>query len=783
VRSPGREPAKSVAKASAPVLVLIALAQAAMAAPPALFFSDLDWGPKTGWEGGAAKGAAVSIWGLNFGASRGSSYVTVNGVQLTSDSDYAEWGVTGPARDLQRITFWLRPACQDGQGTIAVTVGGVTSSTIPFLVTPGTIYYISPSGSNGNNGLTSATAWRDIFKFNPSQNSAGDGQYIVYVRGGSYSTLDDDSTFVALRGPYGGPSKRKALVGYPGETPVLNVSSAERGVVWTARYSPYGRSDYFTFAKLRMVGGTMAHTTFGDYWRIVGNSMEDMRAEGWTGVVMVDNSQQIQVLGNYFRNCGFDSYKHNIYIKTHSDYIPGDKSVDYVTVAWNEIADPYAGSDNRGGAIFISRESSSGSKYIDHIYIHSNYFHGGNMEFIYTGDSTPHNGDVWVYNNVLRENTNGAGGLFFAWGTRYAYVYNNTLYNLKGEGMLSVAGSAQVVSRNNIYRSNGTPHVTMDVSTTGSYNSQNDLFYGASIPTGARVTVSGAITGDPQFVSSSDLHIGSGSPADDSGSATVSSIVGTSYDGTSRPQGAGYDLGAFERYTGATDPVPPDLVSYALPQIAFGGAADPLQGERWTTELYFTNVGSSTADFTVYFYGNDGNPLSVPSGSGTATSIPVVVSPGATHLIQLAGANALAQGWASVLLPSSVKGTGIFRQSIDGREGQEAMVPLSVDSRQSYVMIWDDAGFDTTMAVANPGDTAVTVNFTIRAASGNQLGTGSIALGAKQKEAFLLRQRLGLPSMAGQRGTMDITISSGKVALLGLKFGKSAFTSMMPIEK
>jgi len=223
--------------------------------------------------------------------------------------------------------------------------------------------------------------------------------------------------------------------------------------------------------------------------------------------------------------------------------------------------------------------------------------------------------------------------------------------------------------------------------------------------------------------------------------------------------------------------------SYALPQIAFGGAADPLQGERWITELYFTNTGESQTSFTVDFYGNDGNPLPVPYAGSTTTSVPVLLAPGAMQMIQLASSSPLVQGWASVSLPSTVKGLGIFRQSINGKEGQEAMVPLSEDSKQNYVMIWDDAGFDTVMAVANPGDTAVTVNFTVRTASGNQLGTGSINLDPKKKEAFMIRERLVLPSMVGQRGAMDISISSGKVALLGLKFGKAAFTSMMPIEK
>ncbi|HPT26824.1 MAG TPA: choice-of-anchor Q domain-containing protein, partial [Bryobacteraceae bacterium] len=181
-----------------------------------------------------------------------------------------------------------------------------------------------------------------------------------------------------------------------------------------------------------------------------------------------------------------------------------------------------------------------------HVYIHSNYFHGGNMEFIYTGDNTDHNGDVWIYNNVMRENTNGSGGMYFAWGTRNVYLYNNTFYGLKGEGMVAITSGAQVVSRNNIFRTTGTANVAIETYQGATFNSQNDLYYGAAAPSGTGITVSSAKTADPLFVSTSDLHIASGSPARDAGTSSVSSTVTKSYDGLVRPQGTVIDIGAHE---------------------------------------------------------------------------------------------------------------------------------------------------------------------------------------------------------------------------------------------
>src|SRR5215831_18360283 len=106
----------------------------AFGANPVLHFSDLTWGPKTGWEGSAVRGAAVTVWGVNFGSTRGTSFVTVNGAALTSDSDYAEWAASGGARGLQRITFWLNSTVADGAGNITVTVNGASSNSLPFMV-------------------------------------------------------------------------------------------------------------------------------------------------------------------------------------------------------------------------------------------------------------------------------------------------------------------------------------------------------------------------------------------------------------------------------------------------------------------------------------------------------------------------------------------------------------------------------------------------------------------------------------------------------------------------
>jgi hypothetical protein len=776
----------------------MAMAPAAAAAPPVVFFSDLDWGPKTGWEGSATKGAAVSIWGLHFGESRGTSYVTVNGARLIAGSDYAEWGVTGPARGLQRITFWLNSSCADGNGTISVTVGGVSSATIPFRVSAGAIYFISPSGSNGNSGLTTSSAWRDIAKFNPGNNPSGDGQYIVYVRAGTYTGLDVDEAFIALRGPYGSDSKRKALVGYPGEVPVLNCAAANagRGVVWNANYEPYGRNSYFTYSKLKIMGAGIGIDLYGDYIRVVGNQFVDNLAPDWTGVVMIRNSRYARVHGNMFNHNGATvdgSYKHNVYIL--STPLSVNVDTEEIDVGWNEFKDAEAGSDSRGGVIFARHASDATTTVLRNVSIHDNYFHGGNQNFIEIGDA-PSQSNFWIFNNVFEGGYSSylADGVpsynpmvYLAWNTSPAYVYNNTFY-LTGRpdasplGTNGTGGGTRVFSSNNIFYAHANQPF-FDIFQGSSLTSDRDLFHrvggSTALPTVSGLTRTNSLTGDPLFAAAAtgNYRLQAGSPAVNTGLASVSSVVTRGYDGVPRPQGSGFDLGAFERDE-RVDAGEIELTGYALPQIAFGG--NPAVEGRWSTSLYFTNTGAATASFTIDFHANNGAAMAVPSQGGTSASIQVVVSAGATSRIELSSTGALTQGWASVRMPATVKGFGIFRQSVNDRQDQEAVVPMTADSTQSHILIWDDAGFTTSIAVANPGDTPVTVNLSVRLANGSPIGTGTINLGPKAKQAFVIRQQLNLPVMQGTQGSLAVSVSSGSVSVLGLRFGGVAFTSMPP---
>lgn len=210
--------------------------------------------------------------------------------------------------------------------------------------------------------------------------------------------------------------------------------------------------------------------------------------------------------------------------------------------------------------------------------------------------------------------------------------------------------------------------------------------------------------------------------------------------------------------------------SYALPQLAFGGG--------WYTALYFTNTTDAATTIGVKFYGADGAPIVVPLASGSVSETTASIPPKGTVIFEAPNTGSLQQGWARAILPAGVTGYGVFRQSVQGRLDQEAVVPLSEENKQMSTLIWDDTTLVTALAVVNPSTNAVAVNINVRKADGSAIGTVTLNLPAGSRQAFVLRDQQGLAAMVGQRGAADISVQSNAVAALGLRFSGAAFTSI-----
>ncbi len=98
-------------------------------------------------------------------------------------------------------------------------------------------------------------------------------------------------------------------------------------------------------------------------------------------------------------------------------------------------------------------------------------------------------------------------------------------------------------------------------------------------------------------------------------------------------------------------------------------------------------------------------------------------------------------------------------------------------------LIWDDTNFTTAVAIVNPSSLTSTVTIVVRDESGATIGNASVSLGARSKTAVVLRDLPGLAALAGKRGSADFSVALGYVAVLGLRFGGGAFTSIPVTER
>jgi hypothetical protein len=209
-----------------------------------------------------------------------------------------------------------------------------------------------------------------------------------------------------------------------------------------------------------------------------------------------------------------------------------------------------------------------------------------------------------------------------------------------------------------------------------------------------------------------------------------------------------------------------------LSQLAFGGG--------WYSALYFTSNRSGPLSFPVNFFADNGTPLIVPSQGGSTAN--VTLPAGGSVRLDIPNSGSLTQGYATVVLPEGVTGYGVFRQSVNGIQDQEAVVPLSNGAATSASLTFDDSSFITAVAIVNPSPLAATVTVTAKNAAGGVVGTGTVSLAASSKSTLTLRTIPGLSGVAGNRGLATFTVNTGSVAVLGLRFFGSAFTSIPTTE-
>lgn len=167
--------------------------------------------------------------------------------------------------------------------------------------------------------------------------------------------------------------------------------------------------------------------------------------------------------------------------------------------------------------------------------------------------------DALIVQNLITGNTSaGSGGAVYISppsGTRGALLFDNTLAgNVGSDSSVFLGGfDSQVQLANNIVTvSSSQPAVlcSTNYSVTPPIIDHNDFFNptGASVQGSCSQAVgsSGNISADPLFVSSSDFHLTTTSPAVDAGNSSAPSLPATDLDGNPRICGTAVDIGVYE---------------------------------------------------------------------------------------------------------------------------------------------------------------------------------------------------------------------------------------------
>jgi hypothetical protein len=532
----------------------------ASAAPPRIFYSDLESGPNSGGEKNG--GAYVTIYGHGFGSTRDTSFVTVGNGRA---SVYPVWSDS-------KIAFQLNASTSTGSILVTTTAG--SSNPLPFTIRAGKIYFVTTTGNDSNNGAF-ANPWRTILHARDAIR-AGD---TVYVGNGVTQSTDDGSGYsTCFHLPYfagsgGKPGNPIAMVVYPGAQATIGnvLGTASGGCSFGIR----GNSPYWTFAGFNLRGGDIALDTGPNNHRYIGNDMSCPNGNGQAGCLDISQFSYFYIYGNYIHHVGTNLAPGKVTALYHGVYI--SEQADHLYFGWNTIA-------HVQGCRGFQQNINAGNDVYD-IHVHDNVIHDTQCDGIVAGSMDPSLGTVEFYNNIIYNagkgpnNAEGTGSWACmhlggghanggAQGKGTIEVYNNTMYNCgsfatPNYGGSNAAliwsdgdnGSENVRLRNNIFVvPTRIPYIVLYAfnhcsSNCSQIQGSNNLFFGNGAPP-RNASLTGSLNRDPMFVNAAqnDFHLTAASPAKQSG---VDLGPTWDYDGNPRTGSAGYSIGAFQ-YTGAT---------------------------------------------------------------------------------------------------------------------------------------------------------------------------------------------------------------------------------------
>jgi len=214
----------------------------------------------------------------------------------------------------------------------------------------------------------------------------------------------------------------------------------------------------------------------------------------------------------------------------------------------------------------------------------------------------------------------------------------------------------------------------------------------------------------------------------------------------------------------------------------------------WTTGVFVVNTGSASANFSIAFRDDNGNPVAMPftsSATPASTLSGTVPALGSAYYETGNPTGTLLSGWGQITADPTIVVQALFREAASGNQYYEAAVPSNAGSKE-FEIPFDATTFAATgdqfytgFAIANlDGVNAATVVCTARDQTGTVIPNAFTALtGPPQIAAAGHWAGYLFPALTGMRGTIDC-VSTTSVAATALRFiGTNAFSSLPVINK
>jgi PKD repeat protein len=416
-------------------------------------------------------------------------------------------------------TVSLRATDKDGATAIATA-----TATVSDLVT-GTIYYVSPTGSDSNAGILSKP-FRTI-NHGVSVLLPGD---TLRIRGGTYTEalLNNVPSGTSWTAPV-------TVAAYPGETVTLRPASGPFVV------ELYGKYQYIIFDGLILDAASVSDSGF---------YLDNAGASATANHIRLQNSEvknapvQGVIVGAH--NSIASNYNEFINVVSH-DNGPGSSLHHgfYISSSYT-LLDGVEAYGNGGMGIQIYRGGGVNGVHASYNTVRNSKLHDNGIAGLEIGVG---DGNV-AYSNLIWNNPS---AIFVEYGASNTKLYNNTIYNSTDTNDYAIrigysGGASNTIVKNNVvWQTAGSESIANYGTGTVYSNNLGDKAMrneGAGSGTFSNNLVGGGY--NPLFVNAAaaDFHVQAGSAAIDRGT-TLTEVI-SDFDGISRPQGGAYDIGAYE---------------------------------------------------------------------------------------------------------------------------------------------------------------------------------------------------------------------------------------------